>query len=67
MIDVSKCETCPAVFEYDRITSRRRFCDACIVQRRLKWSKWSNVRPSAAPKRKLIPYAGFDPSERHSF
>ena len=66
MKETQKCQTCPTVFEYERKTSRRLFCTPCLTVRQMKWAKWSNARIEAAPKRKLIRYAGYDPSDRHT-
>lgn len=56
------CGTC---FSYEKRSNKVRiYCDACIVERRAADKKRWRQYAAAAPKRKLIRYAGYDPSEK---
>lgn len=64
IITTAVCKDCTATFVYSRVSSRRVFCRECSEVRQLKWRSFRNPSYSLTPKRKLIRYAGFDPTER---
>ena len=56
------CGTC---FSYEKRSNKVRiYCDNCIAERNAETKRRWRQYAAATPKRKLIRYAGYDPSEK---
>lgn len=58
----AKCEECGRDFVYQRVTNERRFCFACVKDKRTMTKAKSIAL--AATRRRLIPYAGAEYGQR---